>query len=165
MDLSRNQPRKRPGEPMTLDYFKSRSVVDGESGCWLWQHSRNRGGYGGIKTAGRNRPAHRVAFEIVSGQPVPPGLDVCHKCDVRNCVNPEHLFVGTRAENMADCARKGRGRKQEGRGDTAPAAKLTSAAVLEIRRSFLSASQLAQRFGVHKSTVLLARVGRTWGHI
>lgn len=82
------------------------------SGCWLWTGVLNRSGYGQTRppgTGGNKRVlAHRVSYEAFVG-PIPPGLFVCHSCDVRCCVNPDHLFVGVNLDNCRDMASKGRG--------------------------------------------------------
>lgn len=88
-------------------HIKSRTVVD-TNGCWLWQGFKHWNGYGSIGYRARNWPFHRAMWACLKGA-IPEGLQVCHTCDVRNCCNPDHLWLGTNRENITDMTRKGRG--------------------------------------------------------
>jgi hypothetical protein len=91
-----------------------RSVRDPKTGCLLWTASKNHTGYGHLFWKGVPQLAHRAAWLARHG-PIPAGLYVCHRCDVRPCINPDHLFLGTQKDNMIDKALKmGHGRREEG---------------------------------------------------
>ncbi len=132
-----------------------------ESGCWLWTGA-SISGYGAVNLGveGGVALAHRVLWEITFG-PIPAGLFACHRCDVRRCVNPHHLFLGTNADNMADCHAKGR----ESHGSKRPAAKLTEEQVREIRaRSATGESNkdLAREYGVVRQIISSIALGKAW---
>jgi hypothetical protein len=126
------RPKLSKDDPRYRERLYSRIVKNGE--CWEYQGCRDRFGYGCFGM-GRQKYvlAHRFSWELHNG-PIPEDLCVLHKCDNPHCVNPDHLFLGTRAENSKDMQRKGRGRTVPKPGALNPAAKLTEDQVREIRR-------------------------------
>lgn len=148
-------------------------VTKTEAGCWLVPAVHDDG-YGHIvNDDGKTIGSHRASW-IVHRGPIPPGMVVCHRCDVPNCVNPEHLFVGTQRDNMRDCYAKGRMTPPTllpnppcTMGAKNGNAKLSEAAVSQIRerRGTVSAAVLAREFGVSKQTVYFIWQGRTWRHL
>lgn len=161
----------RPRQLVQMRFWQFVAVSDG---CWLWQGRKCRG-YGQIALGGRSStrvPAHRFAWEFANGQKIPDGLVVCHRCDVRACVRPDHLFLGTSAENSADMVRKGR----QSRGESAFLSKLTAKQVASIRdryrRLFAPSAdgkglrsnrrELAIEFGISESSVRDIITRRTW---
>ena len=134
------------------------------AGCWEWAGSKDANGYGRLNVGGKPILASRASFLLHHGD-VPAGKCVCHKCDNPGCVNPEHLFIGTQAENVADMHTKGRARKRGLPGVTHHAAKMTPEAVREIRAGGKSDAHWATHFGVSRATVHAIRTGKTWAHI
>ena len=98
--------RKYITRPLHLRIMDS---IDAASGCWIWLRTFGRDGYGRMGIKGKMRLAHRVSYETFVG-PIPDGMYVCHRCDDHGCVRPEHLFLGTQADNIRDMWRKGRAR-------------------------------------------------------
>lgn len=136
---------------------------DLNGGCWLWSEAVNRAGYGRVCGYPEGL-AHRLSYRAFRGDPT--GLFVCHRCDVPACVNPDHLWLGTRRDNMADMARKGRGTRNAGRvGSASPRAKLNEQLVLEIRASPLPNKQVAHQYRVSIGTIEKIRSGSTWSHV
>lgn len=136
-------------------------------GCWEWQGSRAPKGYGRFSLGGYGRyeQAHRFAWILAHGQ-IPNQLHVLHRCDNPPCCNPEHLFLGTNAENYADRVRKGRDGASFRPGDLCRTAKLKWRQVEEIRALWASGQaskrEIASRFGVRPSTVHKIIIGETW---
>lgn len=127
--------------------------------CWLWTGATRNFGYGVINAGGDGGAAlvaHRVSWEIHNG-PIPAGMVVCHKCDNPPCVRPDHLFLGTVADNNADMRQKGRAsggvRDRERHSQT----KLTYAQIAEIQATFIPGKttyrEFAERYGVAGSTI------------
>ncbi len=140
--------------------------------CWLWTGARKESGYGAFRFEGRTRRAHVLAFNHFVG-PVPDGFDVCHRCDVRRCVNPAHLFTGSRTDNMRDCAAKGRTCRGERRyphvrGAANGNSKLGESQVREMfamRSAGISGRAVAAKFGVTAAHVSSVMKGRLWAHL
>lgn len=136
--------------------------------CWPWLGATNGAGYGTISRGGRNAmaTAHRVAYELCVGA-IPAGHFVCHRCDNPICVNPAHLFAGTPAENTHDMMAKGRARRGRTVGEASPHAKLTEAAVREIRKQLGTrrTRDIAKDFGVSKTLISRIGTGQNWGHV
>lgn len=134
--------------------------------CWYWRGSHTNLGYGVVAAAGEKR-AHRAAWVLWNG-PIPKGMNVLHKCDVRCCVNPDHLFLGTHTDNMRDMTRKGRGKVPRLRGNASPVRKLHSQSVHEIRMKYqtgsFSQSQLAKEYNVAQATINRIINGKAWQH-
>jgi hypothetical protein len=134
-----------------------------EAGCWLWEgYTDKKMGYGMFWFGESMILAHRMSYWLFVGR-IPKGAHVCHKCDVPSCVNPNHLWLGTNADNVADKVRKGRQSRMAGRQH--PGAKLTEQEVIEIRDSGLSARKAARKYGVHRSTIKYIRKGKRWACI
>lgn len=147
-----------------LDFFFDRSMPEPNSGCWIWLNVLSRGGYGVVNIGnGRTSRAHRVSYMVANGlTALSSKIDVCHRCDNRACVNPDHLFLGTRTDNMRDCASKGRLRVPALSGDASPNSKLTSDQVRSIRRDPRSQRAIARAYGVDKGTIAHILHNKTW---
>ena len=146
--------------------IESRITVDPFTGCWNWP-ALSAYGYGRLSFYGRDFQAHRAAYAAYVS-PVPSSLFVCHKCDNRACVNPDHLFLGTARDNVLDAFRKGRLEPPSFHGEKHPLAKMTRLKVMEARRCWAagqSAAELAGRFGVSTSTIRRIVSGKYWAHV
>ncbi|MEG4503843.1 HNH endonuclease [Microcoleus sp. F6_B4] len=149
------------------------SHIISKNGCWLTDlATQSNRGYPKLTMENRKKKyISRLMYEIYKGK-IPEGMFVCHTCDNRGCINPEHLFLGTPQDNMIDMANKGRstkGRILENRGSKNVLAKLDENQVLEIKRLLvetdLTQQEIAEMFGVHRSTITSIKKGQSWKHL
>jgi hypothetical protein len=133
--------------------------------CWEWKGCMSEG-YGQVTTGPYQQgKAHRFSYELYNG-PIPSGMFVCHKCDNRGCVRPDHLFLGTAKANTADMIEKGRQARNTGHpGESHAMAKLTEREVRAILKSVGPARIVAAKFNVSESTIYMIRGRHIWKHI
>lgn len=134
--------------------------------CWLFNGYKSKG-YGKIGEGGRYGKilrAHRVVYQEIHG-PIPIGMEVLHHCDNPSCCNPDHLFLGSQADNMIDKQKKGRCRNTDSRGERNNAAILTEKQVLDIRADSRILREIAEDYGVATSTIHAIRKGVNWSHV
>ncbi len=147
--------------PMPARFFDR--LAFGASDCWIWRGHTDEIGYGRIAYAGENK-AHRVAWVLFRGE-IPGGLRVLHKCDVRQCVNPAHLFLGSQADNVRDMYAKGRNKQSPQPGERNGMARLTNEQAAKIRQMVAAGSkqiEACRRFGVSPMTVSRIVRGKAW---
>jgi hypothetical protein len=136
------------------------SRVEKTETCWLWQgkclrvETTGRGGYGLFSDFGKWVLAHRWAYASFIGT-IPDGTCVLHKCDVRNCVNPDHLFIGTHQDNTRDMFKKGRGRQTLTEQDVVAIRAL-------LREPDAVQAQIARQFGVTRHQINAIAHNRSW---
>ena len=138
-----------------------------EKGCWLWKMACSNRNYGVIRVNGKNLYSHRISWQVFNGN-IPKGLCVLHKCDVRNCVNPNHLFLGTDKDNVDDMDRKGRRVNKPSFGQNHPNAKLTNEKVKKIKlliEEGVSQREIAHRFSISQTAVCSINNKRTWENV
>ena len=127
------------------------------NGCIEWTGAKTPNGYGRFYRKGKNLFAHRLAYSVFVGE-IPEGFCVCHHCDNPPCINPNHLFVGTHAENHADRQKKGRTL----RGAQVGNSKLTSSQVLEIREDDRVSHIIAKEYAVCGGTIRKIKCREAW---
>lgn len=143
--------------------FDTSYTINAENGCWEWNGKLTVNGYGFLKIGGRLAVAHRVSW-ILSRGAIRNGMFICHKCDNRRCVNPEHLFEGTAKENTQDAVSKGR----ITHGEDLWSARLTVEKVLLIKQlssTGMTQLRIAEMFNVRRATVGDILAQKTWRHV
>ena len=145
-----------------MDYV----VADKGTSCLLWAGGCYEQGYGyaNVEEVPGERYAHRVAFSLFIGK-IPEGLCVCHTCDVRNCVNFGHFFLGTRGDNIRDMFAKKRWGKRSMPGVSHPMAKLSDDDIREIRDSSLTQVKLGELYGVTQAMISCIKLRKNWKHL
>lgn len=162
----------RPPEERFWEFVERRDV----DACWLWQGALDKDGYGvfGFDSIVKTVRAHRFSWKATNGDP--GKLLVLHECDVRPCVNPKHLFLGTNKDNSQDMSRKGRCRpgiqlhpELAARGEQHGMTSLTEKQVQDIKRRYrpriVTLTNLAKEYDVAVGTVHNIVTGVTWGHV
>lgn len=142
--------------------FWEKVKIGKKDDCWLWIGAIQKNGYGNM-TIGERSPmgAHRISYMIHFGD-IPKGLYVCHKCDVKRCVNPNHLFLGTNKDNLKDMREKGRSQ----RGTKNGGSKLTPKDVRKIRtllKKGIKQAKISKMYGVAQNTISRINTGQKWG--
>lgn len=148
------------------DRFMTHVQCEPNSGCWLWDGVTNDRGYGVTERRSYGEAkAHRAAWRLFIG-PMDRGICVLHKCDVPSCVNPDHLFLGTRLENSKDMVRKGRSLKGRKKPPTVKGSKLTIDQVSEIKKDRLISGEkmksIGVRYGVTEATISRILNNKMW---
>ena len=147
---------RKPIQDRFINFF----IPEPMTGCWLWIGSCNPAGYGWFGIERKTFLAHRASW-LIFRSPIPPGMQVLHKCDNPPCVNPDHLFLGKDAENNQDKVNKGRQKI----GTKDPNAKLTESDIIDIRIDNRPQSMIAKDYGVHQAIISRIKSGKTWKHV
>lgn len=167
-----------------MERFENYFIPEPNSGCWLWIGGLNPDGYGSFRwSTRRSGKAHRISWRLYRG--LLRGAHVLHRCDVRCCVNPDHLFLGDNAANVADRVAKGRtvaisgpahphwkggisldrGTRGIARGERVHGSKLTESTVREIRAATGAQRAIAVKFGVAQTLISQVKRKKVWRHV
>jgi hypothetical protein len=149
-----------PNEKLINARFYPRIELIPECGCWIWTGNWDKDGYGNLFIKRKKYLAHRLSWELHKGI-IPIGMFVLHRCDTPSCVNPNHLFIGTRRDNIADCVKKDR----DSKGEKHYPSKLTEKDVLSIRADPRNQPTLAIEFKVDQSIISKIKSRKIWRHI
>lgn len=140
--------------------------VEKVNGCWLFRGCLNSWGYGQVRIQGRTLGAHKVMFELENGK-IPKGKQANHTCHVCNCINPQHIYVGTQKENVRDMIEAGRSNYAV--GERIGQAKLNGKDIIKIRgliaAGLATKKGLARTYKVHRATIQAIVKRTTWKHI
>jgi hypothetical protein len=160
---------------VNLDLFWIKVDKKSKEECWEWNASCRPNGYGIFKTKSKNHSSHRLSYELAYGEILDKDLKVCHSCDNRKCVNPNHLFLGTQSENMKDCYLKGRTILPEGirfKKGNLPVTRITSQEIAEeiykeinkkrLNKEKLNLREISIRYNIPYESIRDISCGRTY---
>lgn len=159
---------RKANPPVATDpiiILKRNIIIDEKTGCWLYQCLHMKG-YGHLYIDGKKYPAHRFSYEYHNKPINNPLLYACHRCDVRNCVNPDHIFLGTAKENNRDKLNKGRSNPSHGENHSS--SKLTELQVKQILQKLENGIQqkiIAKEYGVCPTAISRIKIGKSWKHV
>jgi len=155
------KPNQREAERFNAKYKKG-----SKSSCWEWLGKLGKNGYGlfyMMRPPRKTFHAHRVAWSHHNNRDVPDGMMICHTCDNRSCVNPDHLYLGTGYDNNSDTVKRHRAKRK--RGSECSWSKLTEKQVIDIVKSTATQQKIAERYGLDQSTVSQIKAGLRWKHL
>lgn len=157
-------PEHHQSRTFEIRFWDNVEKPDGDGGCWLWSGPASKNGYGVITVGHQAFAVHRVSWEKHNNEKVPSGLMVCHKCNVKLCINPDHLYIGTHNDNMRDMSNS-----NVLKGDKNPKALLSENDVREIKQHIrerrIVYRNLAKMYGVSRQAIQDIASGRTWSWI
>jgi hypothetical protein len=159
---------KKIREEDRLNHFLSKVDIRSKDECWEWQGSFRTNGYGSYCIKRKEYNASRASWILHFGA-IPNNIEVCHKCDNRKCVNPNHLFLGTHKENMYDAIKKGRvNNPPVNYGKDNTSTKLSEnkvKTIFRLHRKGITKAELSRKFGVTKQAICLVLNRTNWSYV
>lgn len=152
-------------EKSEIERFLEKTIPEPNSGCWLWIAGGRYKGYGSFRVGEKKQSAHRVSYRLFCGE-VEGDLHVLHKCDVKCCVNPNHLFLGTNLDNMRDKVKKGRHVSSFGINNKSSKLDPEKVRIVrELNKNGMSERKIAKQLDVSKGSIHKILLGITWRHV
>lgn len=151
--------RVRRPDPITKIFMKTTITDD----CWLYNGSTGKDGYARFRYDGKYKVVHRFIYETFYG-PLKKEQLCCHKCDVRNCINPAHIFIGSSKDNLQDMVKKGRSLTGE-KNHKCRIKEDDINKIIEMRKNKETLESIGKKFEVTKHAIYSILNGRTWKHL